>query len=174
MHPDATQRDLAKALGISLGSTNFCVRALIDQGWVKVRNFRRSDNKRAYAYLLTPQGIEAKARITARFLQRKRTEYLGEVINIGSSFEISIGDTAATIAEVMGAEIEILTDEQRLRPEKSEVERLFADNRKAADLLGWRPAYGGLDGFRRGLEHTAAWFADPRHLALYKSDRYNL
>ncbi len=75
MHPDATQRDLAKALGISLGSTNFCMRALIDQGWVKVRNFRRSDNKRAYAYLLTPQGIEAKARITARFLQRKRTEY---------------------------------------------------------------------------------------------------
>lgn len=99
---------------------------------------------------------------------------VGEVINIGSSFEISIGDTAATIAEVMGAEIEILTDAQRLRPEKSEVERLFADNRKAADLLGWRPAYAGLDGFRRGLEHTAAWFADPRHLALYKSDRYNL
>lgn len=99
---------------------------------------------------------------------------VGEVINIGSSFEISIGDTAATIAEVMGAEIEILTDAQRLRPEKSEVERLFADNLKAADLLGWRPAYGGLDGFRRGLEHTAAWFADPRHLVLYKSDRYNL
>ncbi|QVL50194.1 MAG: MarR family EPS-associated transcriptional regulator [Thiocapsa sp.] len=74
-HPDGTQRDLAKALGISLGSTNFCMRALIDQGWVKVQNFRRSDNKRAYAYLLTPQGIEAKARITARFLQRKRAEY---------------------------------------------------------------------------------------------------
>ncbi len=81
---------------------------------------------------------------------------VGEVINIGSSFEISIGDTAATIAEVMGAEIEILTDGQRLH------------------LLGWRPAYGGLDGYRRGLEQTAAWFADPRHLALYKSDRYNL
>ncbi|MFB1490716.1 MULTISPECIES: MarR family EPS-associated transcriptional regulator [unclassified Thiocapsa] len=65
-HPDATQRDLAKALGVSLGSTNFCVRAVIDQGWVKVQNFRRNDNKLAYAYLLTPQGIEAKARITAR------------------------------------------------------------------------------------------------------------
>ncbi|RKT45216.1 MarR family EPS-associated transcriptional regulator [Thiocapsa rosea] len=74
-HPEATQRDLAKALGISLGSTNFCVRAVIDQGWVKVQNFRRSDNKLAYAYLLTPQGIEAKTRITARFLQRKRAEY---------------------------------------------------------------------------------------------------
>jgi len=99
---------------------------------------------------------------------------LGEVINIGSSFEISIGDTARTIADVMGAEIEILTDEERLRPEKSEVERLWANNRKAHDLLGWRPAYGGLAGFRRGLEQTVAWFTDPRHLALYKSDRYNL
>jgi EPS-associated MarR family transcriptional regulator len=74
-HPEATQRDLARLLGISLGRTNYCVRALIDQGWVKVQNFRRSDNKLAYAYLLTPQGIDAKARITARFLQRKQAEY---------------------------------------------------------------------------------------------------
>jgi EPS-associated MarR family transcriptional regulator len=74
-HPDATQRDLAKALGISLGSTNYCVRALIDQGWVKVQNFRKSNHKLAYADLLTPQGIEAKAQITARFLKRKRAEY---------------------------------------------------------------------------------------------------
>ncbi len=74
-HPDATQRDLAKALGISPGSTDFCVRAVIDQAGVKVQNFPRSDNKLAYADLLTPQGIEAKARITARFLQRKRAEY---------------------------------------------------------------------------------------------------
>lgn len=98
----------------------------------------------------------------------------GEVINLGSGFEVTIGDTARAIAEVMGVEIEILTDEQRLRPEKSEVERLWADNTKARDLLGWQPRYGGLDGFRRGLEQTAAWFADPRHLALYKADRYNL
>jgi EPS-associated MarR family transcriptional regulator len=74
-YPDATQRDVAKALGISLGSTNYCMRAVIDQGWVKVRNFRNSKNKLAYAYLLTPQGIDAKARIAARFLQRKRAEY---------------------------------------------------------------------------------------------------
>ena len=74
-HPDAPQRDLAKALGISLGSANVCVRALVEQGWVKVQNFRRSDNKRGYASLLTPEGIEAKARITARFLRRKRAEY---------------------------------------------------------------------------------------------------
>lgn len=99
---------------------------------------------------------------------------VGEVINLGGSFEVSIGDTARTIAEVMGAEIEILTDEQRLRPEKSEVERLWADNRKARDWLGWRPRFGGRDGFRRGLEQTVAWFADPRHRAGYKADRYNL
>jgi len=99
---------------------------------------------------------------------------IGEVINIGSNFEISIGDTARTIAEVMGAEIDILTDEQRLRPEKSEVERLWASNDKARELLGWQPQYGGLDGFRRGLAETVAWFDNPSHLAPYKSDIYNL
>jgi len=74
-HPEATQRDLAQALGISVGSTNYCVRAVIDKGWVKVQNFRNSKQKLAYAYLLTPAGLEAKARITVSFLQRKRAEY---------------------------------------------------------------------------------------------------
>ena len=99
---------------------------------------------------------------------------VGEVINIGSNFERSIGDTARTIAGVMGTEIEILTDEQRLRPEKSEVERLWASNTKARELLGWQPQYGGLDGFRRGLTETVAWFRQPSHLATYKSEIYNL
>lgn len=99
---------------------------------------------------------------------------IGEVINIGSNFEIAIGDTARTIAEVMGAEIEIVTDEQRLRPKKSEVERLWASNDKARELLGWQPQYGGLEGFRRGLVETVAWFSRPSHLASYKSDLYNL
>ncbi len=99
---------------------------------------------------------------------------IGEVINIGSNFEISIGDTARTIAEVMGVEIEVITDEQRLRPEKSEVERLWASNGKARELLGWQPQYGGVDGFRRGLAETVAWFRKPSHLASYKSDIYNL
>ena len=74
----------------------------------------------------------------------------------------------------MGVELEILTDEQRLRPEKSEVERLWASNDKARDWLGWQPRYGGLDGFRRGLAETVAWFAKSSHLALYKPDIYNL
>jgi NAD dependent epimerase/dehydratase len=99
---------------------------------------------------------------------------IGEIINVGSNFEVSIGDTARTIAEVMGVDIEICTDEQRLRPEKSEVERLWAANDKARELLDWRPRYGGLDGFRRGLTETAAWFKEPLHLASYKSDIYNL
>jgi dTDP-glucose 4,6-dehydratase len=99
---------------------------------------------------------------------------IGECINLGSDFEISIGDTARTIAEVMGADIEIVLDEQRLRPAKSEVERLWSNNQKARDLLGWRPRYAGMDGFRRGLAETAAWFGDSVNLAAYKADLYNL
>jgi dTDP-glucose 4,6-dehydratase len=98
----------------------------------------------------------------------------GEVINIGSNYEISIGDTVRMIAEVMGADVEIETDEVRLRPEKSEVERLWADNSKAAELLGWRPKYAGLEGLKRGLSQTAEWFSDPDNLRSYKSDIYNI
>ncbi|MBK5941195.1 NAD-dependent 4,6-dehydratase LegB [Halochromatium roseum] len=99
---------------------------------------------------------------------------IGETINLGSHFEISIGDTARIIAELMGAEIEILTDEQRLRPDKSEVERLWADNSKARELLGWAPQYGGLEGFRRGLSETLDWFTESANLVRYKVDRYNI
>ena len=99
---------------------------------------------------------------------------VGEVINLGSNFEISIGDTARAIAEVMGVTIEIETDNQRLRPENSEVERLWASNTKARELLGWQPAYGGRDGFLRGLAETVAWFRQPANLAAYKADIYNL
>lgn len=73
--PDVTQRELAKALGVSLGKANYCLQALIGRGWVKVRNFKNSANKRAYLYVLTPKGIGAKANISIRFLQRKMEEY---------------------------------------------------------------------------------------------------
>ena len=99
---------------------------------------------------------------------------LGEVVNVGSNFEISIGDTARIIAEAVGADVEIVTDAQRLRPAASEVERLWADNAKARDLLGWSPEYAGLDGFRRGIAETVAWFRDPANLARYKPDEYNI
>jgi dTDP-glucose 4,6-dehydratase len=74
----------------------------------------------------------------------------------------------------MGVEIEIVTDEERFRPEKSEVTRLWADNTKAAELLGWRPAYGGREGFKRGLQETVDWFAAEGKLGRYKADRYNV
>jgi len=99
---------------------------------------------------------------------------IGEAVNLGSNFEISIGDTARCIAEVMRAEIEIVTDAERVRPAKSEVERLLASNTKARKLLDWEPRYGGLEGFRRGLAETVAWFGQPANLASYKSDLYNL
>lgn len=73
--PDMTQRELAEALGVSLGKTHYLVKSLIDVGWVKLDNFQRSDNKWRYAYLLTPKGIVEKAAITTRFLVRKQREY---------------------------------------------------------------------------------------------------
>lgn len=102
------------------------------------------------------------------------TATIGEVVNIGSDFEVSIGETVQTIAEVMGVEVEIETDIQRLRPEKSEVERLWADISKAKRLFGWKPKYGGKTGFKQGLQETVEWFSDPDHLNMYKSGRYNL
>src|SRR3990172_1127339 len=83
---------------------------------------------------------------------------VGEVINIGSNYEISIGDTVEMIAEVMGVEVEVVTESVRLRPDKSEVERLWAENKKARNLIGWHPLYAGRDGLRRGLTETVAWF----------------
>ncbi|MFZ5503521.1 MAG: MarR family EPS-associated transcriptional regulator [Pseudomonadota bacterium] len=73
--PGLSQRDLAKRLGISLGKVNFCLNALIEKGSLKVSNFRNSNNKLAYAYLLTPHGVEEKAKITVRFLKHKVQEY---------------------------------------------------------------------------------------------------
>lgn len=111
----------------------------------------------------------------AGFIAALESDYaIGEVINLGSNFEISIGDTAHAISEAMGVSIEIITDDQRLRPEKSEVERLWASNAKARELLGWQPQYGGRDGFLRGIQETVAWFREPSHLSAYKADIYNI
>ena len=99
---------------------------------------------------------------------------IGETINLGSGFEISIGDTARTIADVMGVEIEIVGDDQRLRPEKSEVTRLLADCRKARRLLSWAPTCAGMDGFRRGLAQTVSWFSNPANLSRYRPEEYTI
>lgn len=74
-NPSLSQRDMAKRLGISLGKVNFCLNALVEKGCLKVNNFRNSENKLAYAYLLTPHGVEEKARMTVRFLKYKMQEY---------------------------------------------------------------------------------------------------
>ena len=102
------------------------------------------------------------------------TACLGEVINLGSNYEVSIGETARLIANVMAVDVEIVTDDVRLRPEKSEVERLWADNSKAKRLLNWRPSYGGKDGFKRGLIETVNWLQTDGNLKNYKIDTYNL
>lgn len=73
--PEMTQRELAEALGVSLGAANYCLKALVEKGWVKLENFQRNPNKLGYLYLLTPMGVAAKTRLTARFLQRKLYEY---------------------------------------------------------------------------------------------------
>ena len=99
---------------------------------------------------------------------------VGEVVNVGSGFEVAIGDLVGLIAEVMGAEVETTTDSQRIRPEKSEVERLLCDNAKVTRLTGWTPEYGSMDGLRKGLAITAEWFKDPENLANYKADIYNV
>ena len=74
-NPEITQREMAQHLGVSLGKVNYCLKALIDRGWVKANNFRNSNNKAAYAYLLTPSGIEEKAKITVRFLKQRIRDY---------------------------------------------------------------------------------------------------
>ena len=97
---------------------------------------------------------------------------IGEVINLGSGFEISIGDAARLIASLMQKDIELVDDSSRYRPAASEVERLLADNNKAKRLLGWRPALAGRGGLKAGLQQTIEWFRDPANLRRYRSDLY--
>jgi len=99
---------------------------------------------------------------------------VGEVVNVGSGYEISIGDLTHLIADVMGVEVTIETDDERLRPEKSEVDRLLADNSKVQGLTEWTPRWSGEDGLRRGLKETAAWFTRSENLAHYKVGRYTV
>lgn len=83
-NPDMTQREIAEKLGISTSGLNYCLKALIDKGWVKVQNFSQSKNKFGYIYVLTPQGIAEKAMLTGRFLRRKLEEYEALRVEIDS------------------------------------------------------------------------------------------
>jgi NAD dependent epimerase/dehydratase len=95
---------------------------------------------------------------------------IGETVNIGSNFEITVGDTLNLIRELMNSDVEFLTDEQRFRPGKSEVFRLWCDNTKIRSLTGFEPEYG----IRKGLEETIHWFTRPENLAKYKANIYNV
>ena len=99
---------------------------------------------------------------------------VGEVINLGSNFEISIQDIASLIGEIMNQEIKVIDSNERIRPENSEVNRLWADNSKAIELLSWKPEYASLNGLKKGLEETVNWFKKPNNLSLYKSEIYNV
>ena len=96
---------------------------------------------------------------------------VGETINLGSGFEISVLETVDLIAALTGRELEIKQDEERMRPEKSEVERLLSDNAKARRLLDWEPSYANLEGFKEGLTKTIEWFQ--HHEERFKSEIYN-
>jgi len=104
----------------------------------------------------------------------KADKTIGEVINIGSNYEISIGETVKLIAELMNAKINLKTDAKRIRPQNSEVERLWAENAKAKILAKWEPAYGQWEGFRKGLKETIEWFINPDNLKQYKPGEYNI
>jgi dTDP-glucose 4,6-dehydratase len=101
-------------------------------------------------------------------------EGVGQVVNFGSGFEISIGDLARLIGEVMQADVSVELDRERVRPAASEVDRLLASNEKAKRLFGWTPQLAGREGLRRGLAQTVEWFRQPRNLARYRPEVYNL
>ena len=102
------------------------------------------------------------------------SDSVGCVTNIGSGFEISIFETVKAISEVMNVEVEIVQDKARLRPEKSEVDRLYAGIKNAEKRFNWSPKYAGRTGFKEGLKLTAEWFMDPKNLSAYKADIYNV
>lgn len=97
---------------------------------------------------------------------------IGTVINIGSNFEVSIGETAKIISELMNCELDIQHEIERTRPSKSEVERLFADTTKAQQLLEWKPEFSGLQGFKKGLSLTIEWFLHSENLRKYNAFDY--
>ena len=99
---------------------------------------------------------------------------VGEVINLGSGFEVSIKEIAQLIAELMGRKVEIVQEKERYRPQASEVERLVADTSKARRLLQWHPEFATKEGLRRGLRETIDWFSKPENQSWYKPEIYQM
>ena len=107
-------------------------------------------------------------------LAAKSDQCIGHAINLGSNFEVSIRETMELISGIMKVQVETEKEDERVRPENSEVERLWACNLKAKEILGWAPVYGGRAGFVKGLEETTAWFSNANNLKSYKSNIYNI
>ena len=109
------------------------------------------------------------------FLAMMKSERtIGQVVNLGTNSEISIGDVVSIILAATGSKAIVQSDEQRIRPEKSEVDRLWSDNTKAKSLMKWKPFYIGHEGFAKAVAETVSWFRDPRNLERYKADIYNV
>jgi len=104
----------------------------------------------------------------------KSDNCIGKTINIGSDYEVSIGDTANLIAEIMDVNLQVISDDIRIRPANSEVARLSADNSMAKQILGWKPNFYGRSGFKKGLKKSIEWFSISDNLNVYKTQRYNV
>ena len=104
----------------------------------------------------------------------KSSSALGQVVNLGSGFEVSMGDAAKIIGECLNTNLNILTDPERVRPGKSEVERLCAETSKARQILPWEPEYASLEGFKKGISETIEWFRKENNLNRYKPKEYNV
>jgi NAD dependent epimerase/dehydratase len=111
--------------------------------------------------------------VNAMALSINNKKSIGEIINIGSNFEISIKNIVGLVSKITSKKTKIKKDTSRVRPKKSEVLRLLASNTKAKRILKWKPKYGGLKGFEKGLEKTISWFRSEKNLKKYKSNIYN-
>ena len=108
------------------------------------------------------------------FISTIKSKSYGETINVGSRFEISIKDILNIFKKDFGYNFDIIVDKQRIRPKNSEAQRLFSSDIKAKKLLKWKPKYGGLVGFKKGLKKTLDWFSDAENRKFYRSNIYNI
>ena len=103
-----------------------------------------------------------------------KEDIVGEVINLGTNYEVTIKDLVKLIAEILNVDVKILSNSERIRPKKSEVDRLLCNNIKANKLLNWKPNFYGIKGLKKALIETINWFSVKKNLNLYKSNIYNL
>ena len=104
----------------------------------------------------------------------KTKKAIGNVYNAASEFEISINDTALTIAKILNKSVRISSDNNRLRPKLSEVNRLFGNSQRLQSITSWRPQYSGIEGFTKGIEETIKWFKEPYNIQKYQSSSYQV